>query len=91
LLFEIREQFQDNKYNIILNSTEVYIYFQNRQLIITDKNINIRINAESIEKKRYIIVPEKDIQKYIDYIRFQKNINIGGILYYNAIGTREEA
>jgi len=91
LLFEIREQFQDNKYNIILNSTEVYIYFQNRQLIIADKNINIRINAESIEKKRYIIVPEKDIQKYIDYIRFQKNINIGGILYYNAIGTREEA
>ncbi|HPD18525.1 MAG TPA: hypothetical protein PLF61_02550, partial [Candidatus Goldiibacteriota bacterium] len=90
-LFDIREQIQENVYNVILNRTEIYIYQIDRQMIFADKNVNVRINAENIEKARYILVPEKDIQKYIDYIEFHKNINSGGILYFNAIGIREEA
>ncbi len=93
LLFEIREQIQENIYNIILSFTEIYAYLHlhGNRLIFADRNINVRINAENIEKKRYILVPEKDIQKYIDYIKFHKNVNTGGILYFNAVGLREEA
>jgi hypothetical protein len=68
----------------------VYTYLYRNQIVFIDKNIDVRINAENIDKKRYILVPEKDIQKYIDYIKFQKNINAGGILYFNAVGLREE-
>ncbi|MCX8093083.1 MAG: hypothetical protein N3E50_02805 [Candidatus Goldbacteria bacterium] len=89
-LFEIRGLITENKYNIVLNRTEVYTYLYGKQLVFVDKNIEIRINAENIEKKRYILVPEKDIQQYINYIKFQKNINVGGILYFNAVGLREE-
>lgn len=90
LLFEIREQIWENKYNIIVNWTEVYTYLYGKQMIFMDRNMNIRMNAENIDKKRLILVPEKDIQKYIDYIKFQKNTNVGGILYFNAVGLREE-
>lgn len=91
LLFEIREEIPENKYNIVLNQTDVYTYIYGKQMIFVDKNINIKMNAENIDRKRFILVPEKDIQKYIDYIKFQKNINVGGILYFNAVGLREEA
>lgn len=91
MLFEIRELIWENKYNIIINWTKVYTYLYGKQMIFIDKNMNIRTNAENIDKKRLILVPEKDIQKYIDYIKFQKNTNVGEILYFNAVGLREEA
>jgi len=91
ILFEIREQIQENKYNIVLNRTEVYTYLYGKQMIFMDRNMDVRTNAENIDKKRFVLVPEKDIQKYIDYIKFHKNVNVGGILYFNAVGLREEA
>jgi len=90
-LFEIRNTVREPSFNIVFSSTETYIYEFNKDMVFTDKNAALKIKADQIEKKKYIIVPEKDIQKYINIIKFQKITNVEKEVLFNVVGVREEA
>jgi hypothetical protein len=90
-LLEIREEFSGINFNIILNDTEVYIYEFERELVVTDRNFELKIACEKLEKKRYIIVPERNIQKYINLAKFQKISEAAGEALFNISGSRGEA
>jgi hypothetical protein len=87
---EIRDKFSDMKFNVILSSTEVYIFENKNELGILDKNYAVRRASESLEKKKYIVIPEIDVQQYINLIKFQKIAVTGGVVLFNITGYREE-
>lgn len=87
---EIREKLSEMKFNVILNDTEVYIFENKSELGILDKNYAVRRASETLEKKKYIIIPEADVQKYINLIKFQKIAGTGGVVLFNITGFREE-
>ncbi len=87
---EIREKFTDMKFNVVLNNTEVYIFENKNELGILDKNYAVRRASGTLEKKKYIVIPEADVQKYINLIKFQKIAGTGGVVLFNITGFREE-
>jgi hypothetical protein len=87
---DIREKLSDMKFNILLNNTEVYIFENKSELGILDKNYAVRRAAEALEKKKYIVIPEADVQKYINLIKFQKIASAGNMVLFNITGFREE-
>jgi hypothetical protein len=87
---EIREKLSEMKFNVVLNDTEVYIFENKNELGILDKNYSVRRASETVEKKKYIIIPEADVQKYINLIKFQKIAGTGGVVLFNITGFREE-
>ena len=87
---EIREKFTDMKFNVVLNNTEVYIFENKNELGILDRNYAVRRASGALEKKKYIVIPEADVQKYINLIKFQKIAGTGGVVLFNITGFREE-
>lgn len=90
-LFEIRETFSAVKFNMILSDTEVFVYELEKDLVVADKNYDLKAVCERLEKKRHIIVPEKNVQKYVTLVKFQKISEAGGEVLFNIAGPREEA
>jgi len=90
-LFDIRETFSTVKFNMVLSDTEVYIYEFERELVVSDKNYDLKTACERLEKKRHIIVPERNVQKYVNLVKFQKISESGGEVLFNIAGSREEA
>ncbi len=89
-LFAVREGLKEHKFNIILSDTEAYIYDFERDLVVIDKNYGLKAACDNLEMKRNIIVPERDIQKYINLIKFQRIAESGGFVLFNITGGREE-
>jgi hypothetical protein len=90
-LLVIREKLQDADFNIFLCATEVYIFEYDGRLIFTDRNAGLKINSEVVGRKRNILVPEKDIQKYINIAKFQQVTGGNESRMFNISGLREEA
>jgi hypothetical protein len=90
-VFVMREKLSTLKYNIILSETEIYIFENRNELGILDKKYAVRNAAQRVEKKKHIIVPEEDIQKYINFIKFQKIAGTGAAALFNITGFREES
>ena len=90
-LFEIREALSAVRFNMVLSDTEVYIYEFERELVISDRNYDLKSACERMEKKRHIIVPERNVQKYVSLVKFQKISESGGEVLFNIAGPREEA
>jgi hypothetical protein len=90
-LFDIREAYADTKFNMVLSDTEVYIYEAERELVLSDRNYELKTACERLEKKRNIIVPERNVQKYVSLARFQKISESSGEVLFNIAGSREEA
>jgi hypothetical protein len=86
---DLREKLEGLKFNIILNYSEVFIFELNGALWVLDKKYGTKEDAASVEKKRNIIIPESDIQKYINFIKFQKISAASGALLFNVAGLRE--
>jgi len=89
MLFEIKNSLTEFNFNILLNDTEIYIFEYNRDIIFIDKNYYLKEGMEVMERKKYIIVPEKDIQNYINSTKFQKITDAEGkTIFFNILGTR---
>ncbi len=90
-LFEARESLKEEKFNMVLNNTEIFIHEFNGEILIADKGYGVKLEAEEIERKKHILVPEKDIQEYINIIKFQKIRETKNNVMFNIAGIREEA
>jgi hypothetical protein len=88
---ELRDKLRGFNFNIILNSTEVYVFEHAREIGFLDRKYGQIMPAETVEKKKYIIVPEADIQKYVSTVKFQKIYEKAGTVLFNITGVREEA
>lgn len=88
---ELRDKLRDLKFNIILNITETYIFDNSGEIGFIDRKYNLTEPAKTVEKKKYIIVPEADIQNYVNTARFQKIYEKAGVVLFNIAGIREEA
>ncbi len=89
MLFEIKNSLVEFNFNILLNDSEIYIFEYNRDIIFLDKNYYLKEGMETMERKKYIIVPEKDIQNYINLTKFQKIADAESKnIFFNILGTR---
>ncbi len=88
LLFEIRKSIEETNYNIIINNTEIYFLEYNNNFFFIDKRYDIKIQADKIEKRGYILIHGDDIQKYINLIKFQKVQTYDKDTFFNAISDR---
>lgn len=88
-LFEIKNANSEYNFNILLNDTEVYTYEVNREIMVTDKNFSMKEEIGNMERKKYLMVPEKDLQGYINSTKFQKITEPGfKSVFFNITGTR---
>jgi len=90
-LIEIRENSGVGPFNVVLSSSEIYMHDFNGAVVFGDRNHGLAAECALMDKKRYIIVPEKDIQKYMGIIKFQKITGAGKTNLYNTAGIREDA
>ncbi|MCE5300155.1 MAG: hypothetical protein LLG37_04680 [Spirochaetia bacterium] len=90
-VFRLRENLDGYKFNIYLSSTEVFIFEHNGELTFLDRHYDCKTGADAMEKKKQVIVPEADIQTYVNTAKFQKIGTAGKTVYFNLAGFREEA
>lgn len=89
-LFEIREGLNGLKFNMVLSNTEVYVYGFDGDMLFADRNYELKMACDRIDKKRFILVPERDVQGYINLTKFQKVTESSGMVLFNIVGGREE-
>lgn len=87
LLFKIREEL-DFDFNIIINNSEIYLMEYKGEINLIDKNLKFKLFCEGLEKKKYILISNEDIQKYINLIKFQKISSTAGTTIFNVAGER---
>ena len=87
LLFKIRENLDFN-FNMIINNSEIYLMEYRGEINLIDKNLKFKLICEMLEKKKYILISNEDIQKYINLIKFQKISSNAGITVFNVAGER---
>ena len=90
IALEIRAEFSKLNFNLILHNTEAYIFENGNDLGILDKNYSLLRASEILDKKKYIVVPEIDVKKYINLIKFQKITGNGATVLFNVTGLRED-
>jgi hypothetical protein len=90
IAFYIRQELAGLKLNILLSTTEYYIFPYNGELVILDKNGALHEAALKADKARGVLIRESDIQKYVGLIKFQKIPARDGVSFFNAAGFREE-
>lgn len=89
-LFEIREELKELNFNITVSAGRVYIFEFAGSLAFMDPDCEISARFGAQPKKRNVIVAEKDIQKFINIIKFQKISGAGVASLFNVVGFREE-
>ncbi len=89
-LFEIREELKDFNFNITVSAGRVYIFEFTGTVNFMDPDCELSARFGVQQKKRHIIVAEKDIQKFINIIKFQKISGAGAAALFNVAGFREE-
>lgn len=87
---EIRAELSKLKFNLVLHNTEAYIFENGNELGIFDKNYSLLHASEILDKKKYIVIPEIDVKKYINIIKFQKITGTGATVLFNVTGLRED-
>ena len=85
-----KNMFSKLNFNLILHNTEAYIFENGNDLGILDKNYSLLRASEILDKKKYIVVPEIDVKKYINLIKFQKITGTGATVLFNVTGLRED-
>jgi hypothetical protein len=88
--FYIRQELEGLKLNILVSNTEYYIFSHNNELVVLDRNPAIREASLKVDKARGVLLPEADIQKYVNIIKFQKLAARDSVTFFNAAGFREE-
>lgn len=89
-LFEIRDELKDAAFNIMVNAGKIYIFEFAGSVSFMDSEYQNKQSADRLLKKKNIIVAEKDIQKFINVIKFQKISGADKAVLFNVAGFREE-
>ena len=89
-LFEIREELKEFNFNIIVNAAKIYIFEFAGGINFIDSEYRVKQSADRLPKKKNIVVAEKDIQRFINVIKFQKISGGDRAVLFNVAGFREE-
>ncbi len=88
---DLRDKITDLKFNMAFNISDVFVFSQSGETGFIDKEYPKAAAAGGVEKKKYIIVSEADIQKFVNVAKFQKISEKSGVVLFNIAGMREEA
>lgn len=91
ILGTVRDEIKSGDFNILINTTEVYVFDRGGELAFLEKDGDIRKKAYILPLKKYMLVAEKEIQQYVNITKFQQIPGYENSKFFNLAGLRGEA
>ncbi len=86
-----REKVTSAEFNIIISTTEVLVFERGGELAFLEKDSENRRRAYALPVKKYMLVAEKEIQRYVNITKFQQIPGYEKSGFFNLAGLRGEA
>jgi len=91
ILGTVRDEIKSGDFNILINTTEVYVFDRGGELAFLEKDADIRRKAYVLPLKKYMLVAEKEVQRYVNITKFQQIPGYESSKFFNLAGLRGEA